>query len=467
MNKKSFVFFIFLTFSALTAFYLFRKSLNGFFFQDDWFSLKISSVKNIRDALNIFVPRSDVIYYRPLGMQLPFYLLSLGGKINPIPFKVLIAVVHFANICLLSLLILKLTGKKFSSLLVSFFYSTSLIHFTIFWWSATLSFILTTFFLLIALILYLKYLTEKKFWSYFSTLLFFTLALLTNEMALIFPVLTLLLLWLIKKGKFSYLGVVPFIILPVILFSARFLYFPPPISGDYRLVIDRGLIINLRDYFLWSFNWPEEMKGQFVKFFAVNPLFISGFKPYFLAFVVTLFINLSFLFLIPFLYLLISGNLIPFRMIIFGAGLFLAGLLPVILFGRHTFSYYLTLSLIGLLLITSSLIEEFFASFEGKYRLLVFFYLLVILTNWLYSSFMGFEFNMKVHWAPRRSDISQKLISHAGGLKPAAGQTVIISVNNNPEVKLALNNQDAFQVLFGRNDIITVYSDKIEADFRL
>ena len=80
---------------------------------------------------------------------------------------------------------------------------------------------------------------------------------------------------------------------------------------------------------------------------------------------------------------------------------------------------------------------------------------------------MGFEFNMKVHWAPRRSDISQKLISHAGGLKPAAGQTVIISVNNNPEVKLALNNQDAFQVLFGRNDIITVYSDKIEADFRL
>src|SRR3989344_6564769 len=97
MFKSKLYPFLLLSLSFLVAVLLYLPAINGYFFQDDWFTLKISNAENINSFLGFFVPRSDVIYYRPLGMQIPFFLLSSLFGINPIPFKIFIVLIHLLH----------------------------------------------------------------------------------------------------------------------------------------------------------------------------------------------------------------------------------------------------------------------------------------------------------------------------------------------------------------------------------
>src|SRR3989338_10640602 len=88
--KKYQTFFVFFLIFGLSLF-LFYPSLNYYFFQDDWFVL--NWVKT-GDFLSFFKFRVDTIYWRPLSMQLFFWIGKSIFGLNPIGYHLISFTIH-------------------------------------------------------------------------------------------------------------------------------------------------------------------------------------------------------------------------------------------------------------------------------------------------------------------------------------------------------------------------------------
>ena len=440
---------------VITSAWLYRDSFSAYFFQDDWFTLNISSAKNLSDVLKFFIPRIDVIYYRPLGMHLPFFLLKIIFGINPLPFHLLTFTTHILNIILVFLLIRILIKKEAIALLSSFFYATSTAHYIPFFWSSTYPFVLGPTMFFLSFFLFLKFINTKKEILIALSFLFFFLGFFINEIVLFLPLVLVTYMIIFQKTKlFKYL--IPYFSLSIIFFVVRFFWFPAPFSSDYKLVISKSILNNLQAYFLWSFNWPEEMKAQMIRFFMFNPKFIQEFKPYFVIFITTLFINLLFFFVIPIVRMkqrILKKD--TYRLILLGLIWFLIGLIPVLFFPYHLFSYYLPISLAGLLLTIAVLLNS------TKYSIIL---ILILIINWFLVSATTINFNSQIHWAPRRAKLSKILIEKTIKKYPTVSDGQIIFIRPTSENKLALNDQDGFQVFYDKKTILTVYSYVIDQE---
>ncbi len=135
--------------------FLFHKAISAYFFQDDWFSFSISQAKNIFDILAFFKPRSDLIYYRPLGMQIPFFITQTLFGITPWPFKLAALLIHLLNGWLVYSLLNRLLADKQLSFFGALLYVTSVTHYTIFYWAATFAFVLAPTFYLSSFLFFL------------------------------------------------------------------------------------------------------------------------------------------------------------------------------------------------------------------------------------------------------------------------------------------------------------------------
>src|SRR3990167_6930281 len=75
--------------SGYLSLFIYKDAFSSYFFQDDWFSFRISNARTVADLISFFAPRNDVIYYRPLGMQLPFFLMQRIFGLSPLPYRFL------------------------------------------------------------------------------------------------------------------------------------------------------------------------------------------------------------------------------------------------------------------------------------------------------------------------------------------------------------------------------------------
>ena len=455
-----------LFFIILISFWLYRDTLNAYFFQDDWFSLRISRANNLYDFSRFFLPRSDVIYYRPLGMQVPFFAIEKLFGVNPLAFHIFSLLTHAINIVLVFLLILSISKNKFSAIISAYLYGTSLVHYIPLYWSATYAFILgpTVFFL--SFLFYIKFINNHSRKVYYLSFFLFFLGLFVNELVIILPVLLALYLWLVKR-KSSVKPLFPFFAIATIFLLIRFYLFPPPTEGNYEISLGKHILNNLEAYLLWSYNWSEEMKAQLVNFFSFNPQFIKDFKAYFMTLTASLIINILFLYILPALLVVryewkkISG------LTFFCSLWFLLGLSPVLLFPKHVFSYYLPISLVGLLLISTTFFSTFISLIYHRIRWMAYIIVIIFLANWFYTSYVSFDFNRNVHWAPRRAQLAGNLVQNAKEEYSKPDVLSVLYVRDLPEYKLALNDQDAMVAITGRDNFKTVYTDHIQNQKRL
>lgn len=447
--------YIFLLLSIITSGLLYKDSFSAYFFQDDWFTLRISNAKNVSEVLQFFIPRKDIIYYRPLGMQIPFFILQRIFGINPLPFHILGFGLHAINIILVFILIRLLTKSSPLASLSAFLYGVSAVHYTPAFWPATLPFIIGPTFFFTSFILFLKSLGKKEYTYYFLSIIAFIIGLLTNEMVIV--LIPILLAYRFFMDKFKIKKVLPFILVFFIIFIFRFTIFTPPVHGSYQIGLGKDLFINLRAYLLWSFNWPEEMKAQFVSLFGVNKQFIREFPWYFGIFFVTFIINVLFFYIIPITLLIFKKRKQYYSRIMFGIIWFVIGLTPVLFFTQHSFSYYLPISLVGLLLLSTSLFGYLLAIISRLNKFFALILLVVLLSNWMLASMVTVEFNSKIHWVPRRAALSQFLVGKAMQFYPPEKlNSNFIFVRPSSENKLSLNNQDAYRVIYTKR-IVTIY----------
>ncbi|OGG21568.1 hypothetical protein A3D03_02525 [Candidatus Gottesmanbacteria bacterium RIFCSPHIGHO2_02_FULL_40_13] len=449
--------FILLFLTVLASLYLYKDSFSAYFFQDDWFTFSISKASNLKEFIRFFIPRTDVIYYRPLGMQVMFYFMKSIFGLNYIWYHLIIVFTHIFNIILVYYLFKLILNNYFTALLISFMYAISTIHFIPFYWFSTYPFILGPAFLFLSCIFFI--LSLKTHRKIFISLIFYILGLLTYEIVIITPLIFMLYLSFQKISKIHYIRVLPYLFLGGLLFAIRFIYYHPPSTGNYVLQADYHLLSNLKTYLLWSFNWSEILTEQMTSLFRFN-FRIMNYYPSLANLSVALFIfTIIIYFIIPFIIILREKDKSLFNIIIFGIGWFLIGLLPVLFFSKHKYPYYLPISILGLFMIIAYLLTKLFNQHIPIRNQLNFkyLYLFLFLLSYFYQAIITYNFNSLIHWAPRRALISEKLVKRFLEEKKLDSDKKVFYVQNTPENKLALNDQDALKIVFNDVRIVTVY----------
>lgn len=457
MNKKHkipdkiIIVFLILILIILISGWLYKDSFSAYFFQDDWFTLRISQARNLIDFFGFFIPRRDVIYYRPLGMQVPFFILRSIFGLNPLTFHLFTYFTHGLNIILLYLFIKKLSNNKIIALVSTFLFGTSLIHYIPFIWSSTYAFPLGMTFCLIALLLYLKYFETNRYLFLVGSIIGELLALLTNELALLIPVISAIHMFIWRKFNKKYLLFA--LIFPILYVTLRLLFIPN-LADTYAIEFGKKTIKALFTYILWLFNWPEEIRNQLENILRGNTSYIKSFGNIFLLEVITL--GMSVMIIIKFLFQYRpsgeNNKLIKFSII-----LTILGIMLPILFPNHTYPYYLLFSGIGLYTLLAMAIYYFIFRKLSIGRLLV---LSTFFSIWLINGYITIRFQNINHWSIQRARISKLVTTDILNRYHDVISSNRIYLYNDPLLKIVLSNNEAFKVLYNNLSVETIYYGK-------
>lgn len=442
---------------------LFGPSFNYYFFQDDWFVLKTVTSSTLGQ---LFSFNNDVVYYRPVGMFTFFLLSKMTFGLNPQAFHLVAYLFNFVNIILVWLLIYKMFQNKTSAFISSLLYSTAAFHFMSFsWLSLTWNIIGTSFFLLAIYFFY----DPKKQTSYFKSaisLVFFILALLSSEFALLFPVSIVLLEIFLKpntlRKKIKSIFFVELISSLIILvyLILRVVMFPPSQAKDYALSLSPDIFNNIIWYILWLFNLPEVLKYQLLiseLSLSNDVTFLTPFKPYsiplftfFAISVISLLILISKCFDKLLLKLLVVASLFM-----------LIGLLPVLLLSNHSYPYYLLTPSLGFFVLIAGITKKATLKFSFEKT----FILGTFILSWFLTSFLSLGFTRKTHWITGEQALSKTVVQEVTKKYPMlpTGSKIVIYPSTE-QVTQSLMNQIALQVIYNDNSLITEFKDINESE---
>lgn len=452
INRNKTIIFVFTLFLTLAILVLYAPSFSAYFFQDDWFSLLISRAQSVPDFLKFFLPRSDVIYYRPLGMQVPFFLVQKIFGIQPLPFRIATHILHVLSAVFVYKILRDIFPRRELALSGAFLYATSSVFLTIYFWAATFAFIMGP-------LLYLSafwYYSREKIWF---GLCLFLLGLLTNEILVTLPFTLLVWKWFFHKKALnnltSYISIV--ILYGVMRWVGRL-----PTTEAYKLTFNLVEITkNFRNYLLWAINWPENIKDQFSAFVRLQPKFVTDFAPF-----VKILITGSFIFLVILCLPLCLNVLLrkiqrtDFIRITFGMCWFGITILPVLFFSHHAYSYYLPVPLVGMIIAIVGLLDMYRNFIKNK--LTWFMALIFVCGLWYYMSYQTTAFNLATHWAPDRAKRSAAIIGKITAKFPKLPAHAVVLVDSFDQYKWALGDQTAMRLIYGDDTIVTFYGTRDE-----
>jgi len=242
---------------------IFLPSLNNFFAGDDWFHLKVIQIDTFREFLNFFNPvfnEQSTAFYRPIPNQLFFFVFYRLFGLWAFPYYLFLLSLFAFSILLLHSVLLRLGFRKHLAVISTFIYAFSHTHFAqLNFLSAGQEIMMSVFFLLgMRSSLSLPNTRQQTI----QTSVFFFLALLCKENALVLPVFILVTDWLLKKR----------IIWPKMLILAatalaylflRFGVYHSPLTDipAYELNFSPKLALNtLYFYGIWAVGAPEMLQ---------------------------------------------------------------------------------------------------------------------------------------------------------------------------------------------------------------
>lgn len=381
-NKVTSIFFLCLFFFIVL---LMQNAFKVQFFLDDYFFLKVGKADSLSDVVRFFSPYKDY-FYRPVPTEIFYFIINLVNR-NLIITHSIVFVTYFLGLIFLYKSSLEISKNKIFSYILTFLYAINFTHVFQLYQVATYIEICLFTFLCGSFYFYIK----KR---YFLSILFYILALMSKESAVLFPALILLLeVILIRKfDKHFFLRLGLFGILSVI-FVLIFKYATSQVLliDTYKIILEPNLIFNNSMwYFLWAIGVPNFVPNYIQSiFFKPLPDFWNLFlandiKHFFYSFILFYFILISG-FLITFLennkkikyLLLIIGLIILFY-------LFISPTIPTI----HRWMVRLTVPLIFISCINAIIIYLLYQK-AGFYRLVS----IVLLVLYTYLNVMG----IKIH----------------------------------------------------------------------
>ncbi len=403
---------------------LYLPALSNFFSGDDWFHLRLIQIDSFQQFFNYFSfsqNQETASFYRPFSTQVFFFLFQKLFGLTAWPYY-LFGLILFAYILYL---IKKLSEVYLSSTtyhlrstiyhLPSIIYGLSVSNFTrVYFLSAYQELFLVTF----SLLTLINYKVKPKL-----SLLFFILALMSKETAIVLPALILLLNYKYIKNNFQSLRFTIYsaTILSVVYLNYRLLHFGLATGDSYLWNFSPTKMVNtLGWYTAWSFGAPELLVDYVGSGLRLIPRFFIDY-PYWWPIIV-----------FPLLILLI-GTLVAFLFNLYrhreetkslwrspARGLlqyfvirndsvgkfalfFFISLLPVLFLPQHKFALELGLPLVGFSLALAMLLAV-----SSKFKILSFcFFVLFIFYN-LSMNYLTYT----RHYSVSRSHISKKIYEY-------------------------------------------------------
>jgi hypothetical protein len=361
---------------GLISFFIFLPFLNLYFVQDDFFLLSVSRVTTFWDIFRFFIPRPDVVWFRPLSSEVFFFFGRLVFGLHPFYYHIVIFLTHLFNGYLLSVLSGQISGNKNSGRLAAFFYVTNASLAVALGWGATFSFILGVTFILLTLI-FLLY--AKDNWA----VIFHLLGVLSSEVVSL-NCLIILILFLVKKKKINP-GIIVYFLISVGILIWRYVLYPVQTAGsDYQMFINFGIFSQLRFYFFRFFGLPMLLRNKD----PLNFLLLAGFT------ILLVLIGLA-----------IHKNwrnksikrhwVIPLSIII-------VYLMPFLILNRHIAPHYLSFSLTGFCIILGII----FSQLELRDKYLIRTFIIIYLLIQIISSKLTYN----THWLVNRAQMAKELI---------------------------------------------------------
>lgn len=432
------------------------QSLSYYFFQDDWFILNDLKTLN---PLTIFLPRTDIIYYRPIGIQSFFLVSNILFGLNPLGYHVIAFGAFMLSLVLTYKITLQLTRKKLVGLLTALLYGTAAIHYMgLSWLSLTWSYIGLAFFLT-ALKFAIDFIDTSKNKYALWAFVFFIFSLCSTEFALVFPFFVLGIFFgknikLTKRLFILYAKTaLPYILTIIAYFLVRFFVIPLPAEGVYKPEIGIHIFKHYIWYFLWTINVPEMFKYHL----NLTNLTLTSEFLYATENMIKPIIGLIVAEFIMLLYCtLISVRKIKLKVVAISICLFAIALAPVISLAHHTYVYYLTFAALPVIFLMSLVTYNSFRN-ESKLNKII---AAVFIIVWVTLSYVSKSFNQVTHWVAAEEVVSRKIVLAARQYNSKASNVIVIYPSSKL-IKLSLLDQQAMKLLFG-SAVKTKYIDTLE-----
>lgn len=365
--------------SLLLSIYLFHRSIDLYFFQDDFFEIIISDADNLSQYLSFFKFRDDIIAYRPITLQNYFFISGELFGLNPAGFRLVTFVFFLADAFLISKVVSKISQSSKVGLMTASLWLTSAIHFMALSWIAAAYNIVGTFFWLLTAHLYLKFQHNSRKVFYLLSLLSYLLAIGSFEFSATWPIIFATYSFVILKNKPATIikHLSPFIAVTVLYLILRLFLIKVPQIEEYKIALNLDSVKALFWYLLWTFNIPEEFKKQIINnlillrerflidyWFLVSVSSISALWTFILAIGVPLYRNYK------------REISIKWKFVLFCLFWFVVGISPVLLLPNHNFAMYLTLSSIGIYMLIAYLLVK-----NSQRAILIFSFILFVLSS--------------------------------------------------------------------------------------
>jgi hypothetical protein len=451
LSKK--LFFVF-----LLSFILFLPSLFTFYTHDDFFLLKISRASSLGGFLNFFnftQGPEGLGVYRPLTTQAFYYLGNSVFNLNPLALHI----ISFATFFLVIYLVYKLANivvkNNSIAFLAAFLYATSATHYGHLYYLATYQELGLTVFCLLAVILFVKFVSKGNLKYYFLSVTAYILALLSKETAIVIPGILVLVYGFLRFRKDKVIPTKKFIqaLSGFVIILLAYLYFHFFLYGlaqgeSYIWDFSPRFLNTLFWYGLWSFNLPEMLVDFIGPGLRFNPnLFKFWSKEIIPIFVLFGAVITS----ISYLAVKVRKKLKKkdFQIIIFSLLWFILTLIPVLFLPLHKFTFYLTLPLIGIVLPVSYLIEK--AKATNNFRL-------VFASIWIVLSFITLQLTVETHWISQGSKVARNAFVYFTQYeKVEVGKKYIEFYDTGEDKELPWSPSELVKVVLSQNNFFEVF----------
>jgi len=369
---------------------LFTPSLFNFFSADDWFHLRLAQISSITEFLSFFsfsATAQSASFYRPLSTQVFFFIFHSLFGLNAF-FYYLFGLLLFVLILFQLKNLVSSLFPKISPITTIVIYGFSVTNFTRLYFLSAYQELFLSLFALLALNAHLRSQGKK-------TLLFFILALLSKETAVVIPGLILLID--LYQGKLKLSRHLPLFLFTAIYLYLRLFHFGLAEGDTYIWNFSPKMALNtLMWYTLWSFGAPELLVDYIGGGLKPIPRFYTDypFFSYFILFFLLVLLT-SFAFLI---FRSLKKNL---RQYLFTGLFFVIPLLPVLFLPHHKFTLELGLPLVGFSLLFALVAD----SAKGKWGTLLLGLFLILNLSMNYLTYTR-------HYSVNRSRLSHRLYDY-------------------------------------------------------
>lgn len=385
--------------ALIISFLMFFPSLSSFFTHDDFYFLKISKIENFSQFLGFFDPVHDsqhIGVYRPLPLRVYYFWGTSIFNLNPLGLRVISFMTFLLDILLVGYLAKILTKSDKVAAISTFLYAVSVTHFGQLYYIGAYQELLITLLALLSVIFFAKSKILPSF-------LFFIVALTCKETAVVIPGL-LAAVYVFQnletKKKLSLknllLCLTPYILMVILYLCLHFFYFGTIEGDSYIWDFSPTRAVNTTLwYLLWSFNLPEMLVDFVGPGIQINPNLMRYWSPQ----IIPIFILFGVQTLVL-CYAFFKSKIRDSKfLILFCVFWFLATILPVVFLPLHKFTYYLTLPLVGVVLLLSYIIQN------SRFKI---FFCLV----WLLLSIFSLKLTVSTNWITQGVKISEMVFEY-------------------------------------------------------